>query len=60
MDPSSSRKTNYTRAYQRAIPMEQKRSAGSSTTVYGSDRGPREAEHPCCTLGRLCLQALTG
>ncbi|KAF9901604.1 hypothetical protein BX616_002207, partial [Lobosporangium transversale] len=60
---SSQRNTNYT-VYQRARPMEAnvqyRHHHRHSTVIYGSREGPREVEHPCCTLGRLCLQALTG
>ncbi|KAF9098559.1 hypothetical protein BGX29_007534 [Mortierella sp. GBA35] len=64
MDASSSsshQQANYTAAYARARPMVQKhRSAASSNVIYGSQEGPREVDHPCCVLARLCLQALTG
>lgn len=65
MDRSTSQPyTDQATAYPRVRPndtnYQQHRFARSSTIIYGSERGPREVEHPCCVLGRLCLQALTG
>ncbi|KAI8361165.1 hypothetical protein B0O80DRAFT_436913 [Mortierella sp. GBAus27b] len=64
---SSQRRTNYTSPFARVTmdptPKYQQHHhhfARSSTVIYGSANGPREVEHPCCVLGRLCLQALTG
>ncbi|KAF8926130.1 hypothetical protein BGZ47_002893, partial [Haplosporangium gracile] len=62
MDASSSSSAYQTAAYARARPMVQKHRhfAASSTIVYGSQEGPREVDHPCCVLAKLCWKALTG
>ncbi|KAG0027376.1 hypothetical protein BGZ81_005675 [Podila clonocystis] len=51
--------SNHTTPYQRARPMQATKFAHSSTVIYGSENGPREVEHPCRAIFRVCLRALT-